>query len=112
MQHDGRVTYDFQNRPIPRLLESRDINRNMRTDEETKSQNPLNKFLKIKQANTNYFKEADKASTFSKRVKVSIKHTKKENHPETHKRGALRAYEKFMQYKSYDNGRFLERPLT
>jgi len=69
---------------------------------EPQTVDPLEKYRLTKLANKEYFDEAKSATTLEERVKISVKHTIKDKHPEMHLRGPFKAYD---QFKSENQGK-------
>jgi hypothetical protein len=92
IQHVRKVTQDYDNRPILRLTEQRDMYGGWMKEDKI---NPLEKYRLTKEANKEYFKEARSATSLEERVKINMKHTDRENHPERLERGPFKAYNKF-----------------
>ena len=95
LAHERRVTYDMKGNVLLRLSERRDSFGGVDPDHV----DPLENFKKVKQANKNYFEEANRAESLEDRVRISAKHTSKERHPETFERGPFKAYNNFQDDK-------------
>ena len=99
-----KVTTDYAGTPVLRLTEPRDHCGGF--DPETVD--PLEKYRLTKLANKEYFDEARSATSLEERVQISVKHTRKEKHPEIHLRGPFKALHKFKS----DNPSVTHRPVS
>lgn len=67
LQHERRVTYDFNGVPIVRLAEKRDLIGEEKED-------PVESYYKAKQDNDSYFKAMSRADSLSEKFNVTQSH--------------------------------------
>lgn len=90
LQHERRVTYDFNGTPIVRLAEKRDL-----VGEE--KEDPVESYYKAKMDNDSYFKALSRADSLSEKFEVTQSHFPM-------KKNTIKPFEKAGCLQTFDAG--------